>query len=102
MAYDHLAKLDVEGLQGYFSDFHKDFYGSRPRFGTPEQWQDRTWLENSIIAIHCAMDHMKLTPEGRDELRANGWVIDEPEPEIIDPLEYASWCDDQDAIYYGA
>ena len=29
MAYDHLAKLDVEGLQGYFSDFHKDFYGSR-------------------------------------------------------------------------
>lgn len=101
MAYDHLAKLDVEGLQGYFSDFHKDFYGTRPRWGTPAQWNDRAWLENNIINIHCAMDRMKLTVEGREELRANGWVIDEPEPEIIDPLEYAAWSDYLDAQAYG-
>ena len=46
---------------------------------------------------------MKETVEGRKELRANGWVIDEPEVEdIIDPEEYANWSADQDAIYYGA
>jgi len=102
MAYDHLAKLDVEGLQGYFSDFHKDFYGSRPRWGTPEQWIDRAWLESNIINIHTAMDRMKETVEGRKELRANGWVIDEADyDDVIDPKEYAEWSADADAQAYG-
>ena len=39
MTQNHLASLSVEELQGYYSDFHKDFYGYRPRgFGTPEDW----------------------------------------------------------------
>ena len=77
MSQNHLANLSVEELQGYFSDFHKDFYGFRPRFATPEQWRDREWLESSINAIHDTMDSMKETAEGRAELRANGWVIEE-------------------------
>ena len=75
---NRLAQYDVEELQGYFSDFHKDFYGFRPRYATPEQWRSREWLESSINAIHDAMDRMKETPEGRAELRRQGWVIDEP------------------------
>jgi hypothetical protein len=98
---NHLAQYNVEELQGYFSDFYKDYYGFRPRFATPEQWRDRSWLEDSINAIHDAMDAKKLTAEGREELRAAGWVIDEPEPEIIDPLEYAAWSDYLDAQAYG-
>jgi hypothetical protein len=77
MTQNHLAQYNVEELQGYFSDFHKDFYGMRPRFATPEQWRDREWLESSINAIHDTMDRMKETPEGRAELRANGWHIEE-------------------------
>ena len=77
MSQNHLANLSVEELQGYFSDFHKDFYGFRPRFATPEQWRDREWLESSINASHDTMDSMKETAEGRAELRANGWVIEE-------------------------
>ena len=73
----------------------------RPRFATPEQWRDRSWLESSINAIHDALDAMKKTESGRAELRAAGWVIDD-EPEMIDPEEYANWSADQDAVYYGA
>jgi hypothetical protein len=100
---NHLAQYDVEQLQSYLSDFHKDFFGFRPRYATPEQWRSREYLEASINAIHDAMDAMKKTFSGREELRANGWVIDETEFEdIIDPEEYANWSADQDAIYYGA
>jgi len=86
MSQNHLADLTVEELQSYLSDFHKDFFGFRPRYATPDQWRSREYLEASINAIHNIMDKMKSTAEGREELRSNGWVIDEP----------------ADAVYYGA
>jgi hypothetical protein len=95
---NHLAQYNVEELQGYFSDFHKDYFGFRPRYATPEQWRSREYLEAAINAIHNTMDKMKLTAEGRAELRSNGWVIDEPE--VIDPSEYAEWSADLDAQAY--
>ena len=84
---NHLAQYNVEELQGYFSDFHKDFYGMRPRFGTPEQWRDRNWLETEINTIHNAMDRMKETPEGRAELRSQGWVIDDSDFDVLEQAE---------------
>jgi hypothetical protein len=102
MTQNHLAQYNVEELQGYFSDFHKDFYGMRPRFATPEQWRDRSWLEAQINGIHDAMDAMKNTVSGREQLRAEGWVVDEAEfADIIDPEEYAAWSADADAQAYG-
>lgn len=102
MTQNHLAQYNVEELQGYFSDFHKDFYGFRPRFGRPEQWHDREWLETEINTIHNAMDQMKETFQGREELRRQGWSVDELEyANIIDPLEYAEWSADADAVAYG-
>ena len=99
---DYLSKYSVEELQGYFSDFHKDFFGFRPRYATPEQWRDREWLEAGINAIHNTMDAKKLTFEGREELRAAGWVVNEEDyNDIIDPLEYAAWSDYLDAQAYG-
>ena len=76
---DAFADMNVDELQSYFSDFHKDYYGFRPRFATYEQWNDREWLVEHINGIHDAMDELKKTPEGRAELRANGWVIEEKE-----------------------
>jgi hypothetical protein len=99
MAHSDFAELTVEDLQGYYSDFHKDFYGWRPRSATPEQWQDRAFLVEQINRIHDVMDAMKETPQGRAELRAAGWVI-EDEPEVIDPAEYAEWSADLDAEFY--
>ena len=74
---NQLAYLSVDELQSYFSDFHKDYYGFRPRFAAHEQWNNRDWLVEHIDAIHNAMDDLKETPEGRESLRAQGWVIDE-------------------------
>ena len=95
---NHLAQYSVEELQSYFSDFHKDFYGTRPRFATPEQWRSREWLETSINAIHDTMDRMKETYEGRQELRSQGWIIDESD---FDVLERAEELADADAVYFG-
>lgn len=96
---NHLAQYSVEELQGYFSDFHKDFFGFRPRYATPDQWRDRDYLEAAINAIHNKMDAMKLTAEGRAELRAGGWVVEESD---FDVLEQAEESANTDAVYYGA
>lgn len=100
MAHSDFADLSVDELQGYYSDFHKDFYGWRPRGATPEQWRNREFLVFQINVIHDVMDAMKATPAGRAELRRDGWVIDD-EPEVIDPAEYADWSAELDAQYYG-
>ena len=71
--------MDLDELQSYFSDFHKDFYGFRPRFATNEQWVNRDWLVERIEVIHGVMNKMKETPEGRAQLRAEGWNIIESE-----------------------
>jgi hypothetical protein len=98
MSQNHLDTLTVDDLQSYFSDFHKDFYGFRPRFATPEEWRDAEWLKARITAIHDAMDHMKTTPSGRAELRRQGWVVEESE---FDVLEQAEQSADADAEHYG-
>ena len=100
MAHSDFADLTVDDLQSYYSDFHKDFYGWRPRGATPEQWQDRAFLVAQINGIHDALDAMKTTPAGRAQLRKDGWVI-EDEPEVINPAEYAEWSADLDAQAYG-
>ena len=92
-----LSKYTIEQLQSYFSDFHKEFYGVRPRFATIEQWRDREWLISSIEGIHNQMDAMKETFAGREELRAQGWVIDEVEPELI---QQAKWLEEERQLAY--
>jgi hypothetical protein len=96
---NHLAQYNIEELQSYLSDFHKDFFGFRPRYATPKQWRDREYLEAGINAIHNSMDAMKETPEGRKELRAAGWEVNESD---FDVLEQAEESANADAVYYGA
>lgn len=100
MAHNNFADLSVEQLQSYYSDFHKDFHGWRPRGASPAQWRDRGFLTQQITAIHESLDAMKLTQSGRDQLRAAGWVI-EDDDNTIDPAEYAEWSDAADAQAYG-
>lgn len=105
MAHSDFADLTVEDLQSYYSDFHKDFYGWRPRSATPEQWRDRGFLVEQINRIHDIMDAMKATPEGRAQLREAGWVIEAynttDDAEVVDPAEYAEQSANLDAEFYG-
>lgn len=71
-----LESMSVDELQSYLSDFHKDFYGFRPRgIYTPAEWQNPSVLIDAINRIHDEMDEMKKTPEGREQLLADGWQI---------------------------
>jgi hypothetical protein len=85
--YDELCDI--------LSDYHKDVHGFRCRmYGEPKE---------AVIArledLDAYMDMMKSTAEGREQLREQGWAVDEP---IEDPRQYAEDAADQDAIYYGA
>lgn len=82
----------VEKLQCEFSDFHKDFYGFRPRWVSNEQWNDQEFLEGQIQRIHDEMDQLKRTFQGREHLREQGWVIEETDPELA---QRAKWLDDE-------
>ena len=108
---NHLDTLSVDELQGYFSDIHKDFYGFRQRHLISESlWRDRAYLVCQIEQIHDIMDSMKLTFAGREELRQNGWVVEEEDPELAQQAEwlarerdreYAEWVADIDSKAYG-
>jgi hypothetical protein len=75
-----LESLSLDELQSYLSDFHKDYYGFRPRgIYTPSEWSNRDVLIEAINRIHDEMDELKKTPEGRAMLAADGWVINESE-----------------------
>ena len=103
--------FNVEELQGYYSDFHKDFYGHRPRgYATAEQWASKEYLVEQINLVHNQMDRLKADFEGREFLRERGWVIEETDPELA---QHAQWLAqererklaeemaDFDATYYG-
>lgn len=63
--YDEL----VEAL----SDYHKDVFGTRLRMnGEPKEA-----IVRELDRIDAYMDRMRSTPEGRAQLREDGWVIQE-------------------------
>jgi hypothetical protein len=102
--------FNVEELQGYYSDFHKDFYGFRPRGASLEQWDSKEFLVAQINMIHDQMDMLKETFAGREQLREQGWVIEETDLELAQNAQWlaqererklAEEMADFDASYYG-
>jgi len=65
--------FDTEELASYFSDYHKDVHGVRPRW---IDHTDRVAVIDGIHALDRYMEQMRATPEGREQLRAEGWVVD--------------------------
>jgi hypothetical protein len=102
--------FSVEELQGYYSDFHKDLNGFRPRGASTEQWLSKEYLVFQINSLHNHMDQLKETFEGREHLREQGWIIEEPDAELAQQAtwlaqererEQAEAMADSDATYYG-
>jgi hypothetical protein len=102
--------FSVEELQGYYSDLHKDFYGFRPRGAEVDQWNNKQYLVNQINSCHDHMDQLKQTFEGREQLREQGWIIEEPNAELAQQAQWLSQEREReqaeamaelDATYYG-
>ena len=65
-------------LASYYSDYHKDVHGFRPRgWDVPTETLEYRIrdLERRIASLDAYMDHMKSTEEGRARLREEGWYV---------------------------
>ena len=82
----------VDELLSIWSDFHKDYYGSRPRGYTYAQVQDPVWLQEQIDKIESSMAREKETFAGRENLRSQGWIIEETDPVYI---QKAKWLKEE-------
>ena len=82
----------LQELQSYWSDFHKDYYGSRPRGYTYAQVQDPVWLQEQIDKISSSMAFVKETFSGREMLREQGWIIEETDSVYI---QQAKWLKEE-------
>ncbi len=102
--------FSVEELQGYYSDFHKDLNGFRPRGADVDQWSSKHYLVDQINSLHNQMDRLKQTFEGREQLREQGWIIEETDVELAQQAQWlaqerereqAEAMAESDATYYG-
>jgi hypothetical protein len=102
--------FSVEELQGYYSDFYKDLNGFRPRFASDTEWNTKQYLVTQINLLHDQMDQLKETFNGREQLREQGWIIEEPNPDLAQQAlwlaqererEQAEAMAELDAMYYG-
>jgi hypothetical protein len=76
MVMNNWNTYSTEELASIFSDYHKDVHGMRPRW---IDHTDRTVLLLQLESLDAHMATMKSTPEGREQLRADGWHAPEPE-----------------------
>ena len=84
------ANWDMNELGDWASDFHKDVHGFRPR--GEGLFESRERLIALLESLDAHMDSMKETFAGRESLRADGWIVDETEPELI---QQAKWLKEE-------
>lgn len=72
-------KMSTDELGGLFSDYYKDTHGSRPRF---VDFNDREELIRQLDLLNNYHDKMQETFESREQLREDGWIIHETDPEM--------------------
>ena len=65
---------DTEELASYFSNYHKDVHGVRPRW---VDHTDRVAVIEGLESLDRYMDSMKSTQESRAKLRAAGWWVEQ-------------------------
>jgi hypothetical protein len=70
-----LESLTTDQLGDYYSDFSKEIYGFRAR---DIVMSDRAGLIEGIRKLHATFNRMCSTKEGRNDLRDQGWNINEP------------------------
>lgn len=91
MTYAFIEATALEQAQSEFSDFYKEIHGIRPRW---VQCDTVEGYEAEIKKLQDGIEAQKATFAGREELRADGWIIPETEPELI---KQARWLAEERA-----
>jgi hypothetical protein len=78
---------EFNALAEYYSDFYKEVHGMRPRgmaliaSAYPDRdalLEAKSHVQRGIDGLEHYLEAMSATPEGRAQLRDEGWAIDEP------------------------
>jgi len=77
MDYMNTQYTPLEEKCQFLWDYYKDCFGIRPRHFEPEFWKNEHMVDGMITYCDSYLDNMKRTPEGRQELRENGWIVEE-------------------------
>jgi hypothetical protein len=77
----HTSEDELNEAASFYSDLHKDFYGFRPR----NDFSNWTVADYDAAAkqITDQIERRKETFEGREQLRAEGWIADEVLPDLM-------------------
>ena len=73
--------MDLCELGSLASDYHKDVHGFRPR--GDGLYANRDALIAILEGLDSYMEARRSTFAGRESMRADGWVVLETEPELI-------------------
>jgi hypothetical protein len=86
-------EMSMEELGSFVSDYHKDVHGFRPRSAgwkhadgtelTGGLYGNREALVAIAEGLDSYMEARRSTFAGRESMRADGWVVLETEPELI-------------------
>ena len=88
-----ILSAEYNELASYYSDFHKDVNGYRPRWiiGCADGFTSVEELRAGLVQIRAAVDQLhadiersKSTFEGREALREDGWLIEETDPAYLE------------------
>ena len=92
LAGSEVLSREFNDLASFYSDFHKDLYGVRPRSialcasAYPDHAslvEAMSHLDRLVQGIQDYMTAMKSTFEGRETLRSEGWHIEETDPSYV-------------------
>jgi prophage antirepressor-like protein len=84
--------MSTDELGCYLSDYYKDTYGYRPRY--EGLYSNREAMIGMIESVDQYQEMMRSTFAGREELRCQGWLVDETDPEL---QKQAQWLADERA-----
>ena len=89
LAGSEVLSREFNDLGSFYSDFHKDVHGTRPRhmalcasaYPDHESLVDAYGhLERLVQGLQDYLTAMKATFQGREQLRDEGWQIEETDP----------------------
>jgi len=87
--------MDLCELGSLASDYHKDVHGFRPR--GDGLYANRDALIAILEGLDAYMASRRSTFAGREALRADGWVVLETDPELI---QRSIWiAEERDAVH---